>query len=107
MKSDFDQTVEFKEIDDKNDLCDLFDKIQEAINNEVDDIITNVEKCIIEGKPKINLIRRLITNYSYQLARLQSSVSEASFSNHFTNMISKGILTYDMKSIYDKGKSKA
>ncbi|KAF0445835.1 hypothetical protein F8M41_003043 [Gigaspora margarita] len=102
MKSDFDQTVEFKEIDDKNDLCDLFDKIQEAINNEVDDIITNVEKCIIEGKPKINLIRRLITNYSYQLARLQSSVSEASFSNHFTNMISKGILTYDMKSIYDK-----
>ncbi|CAB5317284.1 unnamed protein product [Rhizophagus irregularis] len=84
-------------------LYDLFDKIQEVIRKKPDDLITAIEKCTIEGNSKINSIRRLIQAYAYNLERLQTSIPEAMFSNNFTNMITKGILTYHQKFIYDEG----
>ncbi|CAG8635693.1 1870_t:CDS:10 [Funneliformis caledonium] len=58
-------------------LYDLFDKIQEAIRKKPDDLITAIEKCTIEGNPKINSIRRLIQTYAYNLERLQTSITKA------------------------------
>ncbi|EXX68737.1 uncharacterized protein OCT59_006543 [Rhizophagus irregularis] len=131
MKNDFSKTVEFKNIKEVNNkpegtnnssrgnntttsneakrrsqeetLYDLFDKIQEVIRKKPDDLITAIEKCTIEGNSKINSIRRLIQAYAYNLERLQTSIPEAMFSNNFTNMITKGILTYHQKFIYDEG----
>ncbi|CAG8609649.1 18794_t:CDS:10 [Acaulospora morrowiae] len=103
MKSDFNETAEFKEIKEKEKLYELFDRIQQALKNKSGDDITEIEKCIIEGNPKINAIRRLVQNYLYNLERLQPSTSEASFSNNFINMMSSGILTHDKKFIYDEG----
>ncbi|CAG8625686.1 8264_t:CDS:10 [Funneliformis mosseae] len=68
-----------------------------------DDLITAIEKCTIEGNPKINSIRRLIQTYAYNLERLQTSITEAMFSNNFTNILTKDILTYHRKFIYDEG----
>ncbi|CAG8830387.1 4390_t:CDS:2, partial [Gigaspora margarita] len=90
MKSDFDQTVEFKEIDDKNDLCDLFDKIQEAINHEVDDIITNVEKCIIEND-KVDMMvatRDVLLRDGQDINGIEC--------NHFKKLYTLGVHSYDL-----------
>ncbi|CAG8729044.1 23028_t:CDS:2, partial [Gigaspora rosea] len=108
MKADFNKTVELKEVIEDNQpegetLYDLFDKIEEAINKKPDDLITAIEKCTIEGSSRINSIRRLIQTYAYNLERLQTSTPEAMFSNNFTNMLTKGILTYHQKFIYDEG----
>ncbi|CAG8621377.1 1146_t:CDS:10 [Ambispora gerdemannii] len=131
MKNDFRKTVELKDIKEDDNkpeetnnsgggnntttnneakrqsqeemLYDLFDKIQEAIRKKPDDLITAIEKCKIEGNSKINSIRRLIQTYAYNLERLQTSISEAMFSNNFTNMLTKGILTYHQKFKYDEG----
>ncbi|CAB4408684.1 unnamed protein product [Rhizophagus irregularis] len=126
MKDDFSKTVEFKDIKPEGTnnsgggnnnttsnetkqrsqeemLYDLFDKIEEAIRKKPDDLITAIEKCTDEGNPKINSIRRLIQTYAYNLERLQTSIPEAMFSNNFTNMLTKGILTYHRKFIYDEG----
>ncbi|CAG8737616.1 15238_t:CDS:10, partial [Funneliformis caledonium] len=125
MKDDFSKTVEFKDIklegtnnsgggnnnttsneakqrSQEEMLYDLFDKIEEAIRKKPDDLITAIEKCTDEGNPKINSIRRLIQTYAYNLEKLQTSISEAMFSNNFTNMLTKGILTYHRKFIYDE-----
>ncbi|RIB07354.1 hypothetical protein C2G38_438130 [Gigaspora rosea] len=107
MKADFNKTVELKEVIEDNQpegetLYDLFDKIEEAINKKPDDLITAIEKCTIEGSSRINSIRRLIQTYAYNLERLQTSTPEAMFSNNFTNMLTKGILTYHQKFIYDE-----
>ncbi|CAG8615310.1 25321_t:CDS:10 [Dentiscutata erythropus] len=103
MKNDFNETVEFKDIDEETKLYDLFDKIQETIEKKPDDLITAIEKCTIEGSSKVNSIRRLIQTYAYNMERLQTSIPEAMFSNNFTNMLTKGILTYHRKFMYDEG----
>ncbi|CAG8568283.1 9941_t:CDS:2 [Ambispora leptoticha] len=66
MKSDFNETVMFKDINE-----------EDAIEKKSGDLMTDIEKCIIEENPKVNSIRRLIQAYSYNLERLQSSKSEA------------------------------
>ncbi|RIA85177.1 hypothetical protein C1645_782445 [Glomus cerebriforme] len=103
IKSDFNETVEFKDMDEKEKLYELFDKIQETIEKKPDDLITAIEKCTIEGSPKVNSIRRLVQTYAYNMERLQTSIPEAMFSNNFTNMLTKGILTYHRKFMYDEG----
>ncbi|CAG8450814.1 11773_t:CDS:10 [Scutellospora calospora] len=125
MKSDFNKTVVLKEMDAKEEelLYVLFDKIEninalffefvlceillmfniiQVLKRKSDDIVTDIEECIIKGYPKINLIRRLIQTYAYNLDRLKLFMSEGSFSNNFTNMITKGIITYYQKFAYDE-----
>ncbi|RHZ52881.1 hypothetical protein Glove_456g11 [Diversispora epigaea] len=105
MQEDFSKTVVLKKMDSKEEelLYNLFDKIEEVLKRKSDDIITDIEECIIKGYPKINVIRRLIQTYSYNLDQLKVSMSEGSFSNNFTNMMTKGIITYNRKFAYDEG----
>ncbi|CAG8607219.1 6781_t:CDS:10 [Funneliformis mosseae] len=99
MKADFNKTVVLKETDPKEEelLYDLFDKIEKVLKRKSDDIVTDIEECIIKGHPKINVIRRLIQTYAYNLDRSKVFMSEGSFSNNFTNMMTKGIITYYQK----------
>ncbi|CAG8538626.1 13420_t:CDS:2, partial [Ambispora leptoticha] len=62
MQADFSKTVVLKEMDSKEEelLYNLFDKIEEVLKRKSDDIVTDIEECIIKGYPKINVIRRLI-----------------------------------------------
>ncbi|CAG8661111.1 10859_t:CDS:10 [Funneliformis caledonium] len=59
MKADFNKTVVLKETDPKEEelLYDLFDKIEKVLKRKSDDIVTDIEECIIKGHPKINVIK--------------------------------------------------
>ncbi|CAG8658680.1 13961_t:CDS:2, partial [Dentiscutata erythropus] len=90
IQEDFKLIAKLMEMDatEKMVLYELFNKVE--------------EECRIKGHPKINVIRRTIQTYSYNLDRIKNSMSEGSFSSNFTNMMTKGIITYDQKFNYDE-----
>ncbi|CAG8569670.1 2676_t:CDS:10 [Diversispora eburnea] len=92
MQEDFSKTVMLTEMDSKEEelLYNLFDKIEEVLKRKSDDIITDIEECIIKTDTDIVRFPQL-------------SMSEGSFSNNFTNMMTKGIITYNRKCAYDEG----
>ncbi|CAG8458440.1 9527_t:CDS:2 [Scutellospora calospora] len=69
MKSDFNKTVEFKDIDEKDELYNLFDKIEQAIEKKSDDLITEIDKCTIEREIQ-SLASAVITNSTKNLTDL-------------------------------------
>ncbi|CAG8580909.1 7313_t:CDS:2, partial [Paraglomus occultum] len=83
MISGFSKTVTFHDINEQEEklLYNLLDNIEKKPN----DLVTEIEKCIIEGFPKTNVIRRLIQTYVYNLERLAAQprrLSSAAIHEH-------------------------
>ncbi|CAG8655839.1 17754_t:CDS:10, partial [Funneliformis caledonium] len=110
MKNDFKVIVKLEDLlkDEENPFFQLMDKITQVVDESPNDIITAIEKnCIIDNNQKMNAIRRLIQNYIFNLDCMPNSVSEYYFSNSFTNMITKGILTFEQEFSYDEGETES
>ncbi|CAG8723134.1 11767_t:CDS:10, partial [Racocetra persica] len=84
-------------------LYELMNEITEKLEKKPSDLITEIESCVIENNTKVNTIRRLIQIYAYHLQHLRLPMSEAAFGSNFTNMITKGILTFNSIYHYEKG----
>ncbi|KAG9306412.1 hypothetical protein G9A89_018295 [Geosiphon pyriformis] len=79
MKTDFDKTVVLKEMDTTEEalLYDLFDKIEQVLEKKNQRTSSRISR---SGHLKINVIRRVIQTYVYNLDRLKPPMSESSFS---------------------------
>ncbi|CAG8699617.1 11942_t:CDS:10, partial [Acaulospora morrowiae] len=101
MVEDFKSNVNLSDLEPEQDepLYKLMDKITEVLATNPYDLITSIESC----NKKMNAIRRLIQTYAYNLQRLQLPMSDVAFGSDFTNMVTKGILTFDQIYRYEEG----
>ncbi|CAG8542157.1 13869_t:CDS:10, partial [Cetraspora pellucida] len=86
MVSDFKGSIKLDDLlnEEQYPFFDLMDRMSQALKTATDDIITEIESnCVIK--------------------RLSASMSEGHFSSAFTNMITKGIMTYEQYFTYDEG----
>ncbi|CAB4492651.1 unnamed protein product [Rhizophagus irregularis] len=105
MIRDFNNNVNLSDLGDEQErpFYELMDQIAEVLKKKPSDLITGIESCVIKDNIKVNAIRRFIQTYAYNLQRLQLPMSEAAFGSNFTNMTTKGILTFDQTYHYEEG----
>ncbi|GBB95686.1 hypothetical protein RclHR1_25950003 [Rhizophagus clarus] len=105
MIKDFKSNVNLSDLESEQDepFYKLMDKITEVLAKNPHDLITGIESCAIEENIKVNTIRRLIQIYAYNLQRLRLPMSEVAFGSNFTNMVTKGILTFGQTYHYEEG----
>ncbi|GET53897.1 hypothetical protein GLOIN_2v1572077 [Rhizophagus irregularis DAOM 181602=DAOM 197198] len=105
MIRDFNNNVNLSDLGDEQErpFYELMDQIAEVLKKKPSDLITGIESCVIKDNIKVNAIRRFIQTYAYSLQRLQLPMSEAAFGSNFTNMTTKGILTFDQTYHYEEG----
>ncbi|RHZ76201.1 hypothetical protein Glove_202g18 [Diversispora epigaea] len=105
MTQDFKSNVNLNDLEDEQERphYELMDKIAEMLMEKPSDLITGIESCVIKDNIRVNAVRRLIQMYAYNLQRLRLPMSEASFGSNFTNMMTRGILTFDQIYQYEEG----
>ncbi|CAI2181909.1 1876_t:CDS:10 [Funneliformis geosporum] len=104
MIKDFKSNVNLSDLEPEQNepFYKLMDKIIEVLAKNPHDLITGIESCVIEENIKVNAIRRLIQTYAYNL-QLRLPMSEVAFGSNFTNMVTKGILTFGQTYHYEEG----
>ncbi|CAG8692166.1 6739_t:CDS:10, partial [Ambispora leptoticha] len=87
MIQDFQQNVQLSDLKEEHErpLYELMDRITEMLNKNPPDLITAIEGCAVE------------------VQRLRLPMSEAAFGSNFTNLMTKGILTFDQIYHYEEG----